>query len=153
MAARGTRGAGTRDAGRPCFRIIDHTADLGIEVTGRDLAELFAHAAQAMFQLIARGRGRGPVTTQRLTVTGQDPADLLVNWLRELLYQWSGRERLLVAVTVLSVADHAIYADIATEPYQPASQRILHEIKAVTYHRIAVVPIPTGFKATIIFDV
>ena len=52
------------------YRIFDHTADLGIEVTAATLEELYAEAARALFALLtdlrsvrareaALGGGRG----------------------------------------------------------------------------------------------
>ena len=34
------------------FELIDHTADVGILATGKDLQEAFAYAAQGMFSVI-----------------------------------------------------------------------------------------------------
>jgi hypothetical protein len=45
------------------FRLLDHTADLGILVYGRDLEELFSNAGEAFFDIItdlygfAKGKG------------------------------------------------------------------------------------------------
>ena len=49
-----------------------------------------------MFDQIIAGKISSGDRRHRMTVTGADWADLMVNWLRELLYLWSVRE-LLVA--------------------------------------------------------
>ncbi|MBW1690867.1 MAG: archease, partial [Deltaproteobacteria bacterium] len=39
----------------PSYRIIDHTADLGIIVRGPDVGGLFISAARAMIDLMVKG--------------------------------------------------------------------------------------------------
>jgi SHS2 domain-containing protein len=137
----------------PSYRLIDHTADFGIEVFGTDLADLFVQAGLALFDLITNLKDVQAQETVQLAVQGEDLADLMVNWLRELLYLWNGNERLVKTIRIRSVDETAVSADIGLETYQPGRHQIQHEIKAVTYHQIRVEPIPSGYAAAVIFDV
>ena len=74
------------------YKLIDHTADLGIEVTGRTKRELFTKAALSLMDIVVERKGTGAgVKEKALTVEGSDPADLLINFLREILYLFNGR--------------------------------------------------------------
>ena len=77
------------------YRLINHTADFGIHVFGTDLKDLFTNAAFAMFDQITIFKDLQPEKELRIFVTGSDWPDLMINWLRELLYLWTGKERLV----------------------------------------------------------
>ena len=70
---------------RGTYREIEHTADLGVEITAADLPALFASAGEALYALIA-----DPATIEnreaiKVSATGANPEDLLHTWLCELL--------------------------------------------------------------------
>jgi SHS2 domain-containing protein len=68
------------------YQPLSHTGDLGMLVYGRDLPELFAHAAWAMFDLMSDATTMRPQQTVTVSVEATDLEDLLVRWLNELLY-------------------------------------------------------------------
>jgi SHS2 domain-containing protein len=77
----------------------------------------------------------------------------MVNWLRELLYLWSGKGFLVHSVDIHDIGAHRITADIVVDSYDPARHALGNEIKAVTYHQITVKRKLTGWEARIIFDI
>jgi len=135
------------------YKTIDHTADIGIRVFGRDASELFIQAGTALFEQIVEIDHRASDQQHHLTVTGSDWPDLMVNWLRELLYLWTGRELLMVGLEIENIEAFSLTAKVDTASYNPDDHLILNEIKAVTYHGIDVSQGPSGWEATIIFDI
>jgi len=135
------------------YKLIDHTADFGIHVFGSDPQELFANAAYAMFDMLTEIKLLKGTDSTNLQVTGDDWSDLMVNWLRELLYFWNGKELLVKKVQILSLSDTELSANIEFDPFAPGRHEIKIEIKAVTYHQIQVIGGPEGWEARIIFDV
>lgn len=135
------------------YRIIDHTADTGIAVSAADGRSLFENAAFALFDLLTDLDRVVGTETLNLTVAGQDWPDLMVNWLRELLYLWVGREFLVKAVRVHGLDEYRLSATLAVERFDPERHVIKTEIKAVTYHQLAVASGPDGWQAQIIFDI
>jgi len=138
---------------KPTYQLLDHTADLRIRVTGRDPADLFKNAGLALFDLICDANTLTAAETNRIEVYGDDPADLVVNYLRELLYLWTGHEKLVKMVQILGISDTHVSASVTVDRYRPRRHTILNEIKAVTYHQIEVTPSPSGWRATIVFDI
>ena len=135
------------------YRIIDHTADFGIHVCGKDEKHLFQNAALAMFEsMVETGTCHGGVQKQ-VSVSGSDRPDLMVNWLRELLFQWTGKQKILQSVAVDQLSPVSITAQLTLENYNPDRHIILNEIKAVTYHQIQVVKSGDHWESRIIFDV
>ncbi|MEW6672183.1 MAG: archease [Thermodesulfobacteriota bacterium] len=135
------------------YRMIEHTADFGIHVFGRDPADLFANAALALFDLVADSRTLKGANRKEITVTGSDRPDLMVNWLRELLYLWTGNELLVKSIKIQKISTCEVNAVLWYDRYDPGRHVVNNEIKAVTYHQIQVTPYPKGWKARIIFDV
>jgi len=135
------------------YTLIDHTADIGIHITGKDLKELFAEAAFAMFdQIIDISRLDGR-RRKRIAVSGMDRHDLLINWLRELLCFWTIDAVLVNQVEIIRLDETGIDADIFYDSYIPGKHDIKKDIKAVTYHGISVDQTKDGWEATVIFDV
>ena len=78
----------------PYYTILDHTADLGIRVWGTDLIDLFKNAGKALMDLIIRSIPAEKGTSERISVSGHDLADLMVKWLGEILYLFEGENLL-----------------------------------------------------------
>ncbi|NNL42803.1 MAG: archease [Desulfobacterales bacterium] len=134
------------------YRLIDHTADFRIHVFGIDLKDLFSNAAFAMFDLITDIKSLQSADESSLNVKGNDRQDLMVNWLRELLYIWNGKEKLVESVDIFSISENELTAKIRLDSFDPARHRIKNDIKAVTYHQIQVNLIASGWESKIIFD-
>jgi SHS2 domain-containing protein len=77
----------------------------------------------------------------------------MVNWLREVLYLWNGKELLVKKASILSLSETKLTATIECDSFNPDRHVIKTEIKAVTYHQIQVTSSPHGWEAKIIFDI
>lgn len=127
----------------PPYEILEHPADVGLEVYGRTLPELFANAARGLMSLALRTDDNSrekshPDAAERLPVAAQgiDLEDLLVNWLSEILYlidagRWIFTDFSIGHVTANSVEGQAIGSRNDLTP------RVV-PVKAVTYHQISV---------------
>ena len=135
------------------YKLIDHTADLGIEVYGTSLRKLFENAAYAMIDVITDTGNLTDLSETTINVSGEDWPDLMVNWLRELLYLWTGKGQLVKIINITSLSEYALSANIKSEPYVPERHLIKSELKAITYHQIRVEKKNATWEAGIIFDV
>lgn len=135
------------------YTLIDHTADFGIHVTGKDPKDLFQTAAFALFDVITEIDRLDGEFSRELTVTGEDWPDLMVNWLRELLALWNVNQMLVKKTLIHSISANRLSAQILVDTYVPRHHEIKCEIKAVTYHQIKVEERDGKWQARIIFDV
>jgi len=135
------------------WRLLDHTADLGIEVEGSSLEELFARAGETVFELMVELNTVETTVSRKLVIEGADLPDLWVNYLREVLYLWGGEGLLMKKVDVNQLTDTYLEATLYGEPYDSRKHALMMEIKAVTYHKAEVVRTPEGWKGRVIFDV
>ena len=136
------------------YKIIEHTADMGIVIWADTLAEVFSEAAQALFKLLVQINTPHPTTTSEFrTLEGEDLEDLLVNWLRELLFLFNGEGKIVSSTTIITMEPKKIKAKIDWFLFAPDTDECLVEIKAVTYHKIRVERVSSGFEAQVIFDI
>ena len=134
------------------YCLLDHTADLAMAVFVRTQSELFIHAGLAMFDVMVQGPTDMERYSHSLRISGRDQPDLMVNWLRELLYLWSGRHQVVVEITIAALTEIHLAAVVATVDFDPDRHEILREIKAVTYHRIMVEKRSDQWRAEVVFD-
>jgi SHS2 domain-containing protein len=137
----------------PNYTLLNHTADLGIKVRGGDLRNLFESAGRALMHLMVRGKIPGKTRSLKISVSGEDLADLMVRWLGEILYLFSGENLVVTAIDMGSVSSSRLEATLQTVPFEPEIHEVFNEIKAVTYHQIEVKEKGNHWEARVIFDV
>ena len=135
------------------YQVTDHTADLGITVQAGSVENLFQEAARAVSELIVGRRASKSAEKIRIRVSGKDWPDLLVNWLREVLYLWNGKNLVPGPVDILRIEQFALEAVIPVDSTPCNPHDVLTEIKAVTYHRISVEKQADHWQARILFDI
>ena len=135
------------------YRSFDHTADLGLEVTAATVEELYAGAAFALFDLLTDLTTVRAGRAREITVTGEDAADLLVNFMREVLYAWNGEGFLMKSCLIHHLTNCSLRARLRGESFDPARHQIKQEIKAITYHQASVTETPAGWTGRVICDV
>jgi SHS2 domain-containing protein len=141
------------------YKFFDHTADIGVEISGRTKKELFANAAYTLFDILIESNEnenkitKGKQEQKIITVNGEDTADLLINFLRELLYLFNGEYWVADKCEIMEYGNKKLAAQLMGEPYHKRKHFIKTEIKAVTYSGLSVIKKKSGWKARVIFDV
>jgi SHS2 domain-containing protein len=141
---------------KPYYRIIEHTADLRLEIYGKDPEALFVNAAHALFAVLVpleEGQTVPERRQQTFELEGGDWADLMIDWLREVLYIWNGEMQLLSRLEMHHLSETRLKATLFTGDFDPRRHHPDKEIKAVTYHQIEVAPEAGGWRARVLFDV
>jgi SHS2 domain-containing protein len=136
----------------PGWILLDHTADIRMEVRGTDLEELFANAAIGMTRLIAEESEVGPESELEFSLKAYTVEELLVDWLRELLFVNQTTGFILIQPKIVEVSRTVLKARILGRIKCP-DEKPLAEIKAVTYHGLSVQVDDRGYSAKIVFDI
>ncbi len=130
------------------YREIEHTADWEVQVWAPDMAGLLEQAARAMYSIMGARLESGQHQTRLMELKASDPEVLLVAFLSELLYiidqENLGFKEFDIQLNGFSLKAHLIGAQLAS---------IDKEIKAVTYHKLAVRKSELGFEVNVVFDV
>lgn len=135
------------------YRPIEHTADLGLQAWGRTLAELYANAAEGMCALYFDLRAVRPREQRAVTAQGYDREEVLVDWLRQLLWMIEVESFLPCRFEIRELNDTHLQATVSGEHFDPSRHRWRTGIKAVTYHNLHVAPTAEGaWEVQVIFD-
>jgi SHS2 domain-containing protein len=125
-----------------------HTADWALTIWAPTPIELLQQAARGMYALMhARLHGE-PREAYRFEIAAPDRETLLVMFLAELLY-FTQRDDVGFDRFDLMQEGARLIAEVEGAPIESMAK----EIKAVTYHNLAVRDTARGLEATIVFDV
>jgi SHS2 domain-containing protein len=131
---------------------LDHTADYMVEVAAEGKPELFSEAARALFDIITDLETVEPRESVSISVEAESPEELLVSWLTELLFLYESERWLFSRFEPRLVDDRRLEAEAWGEKLDAERHPIDREVKAVTYHRMALVRQGKLLKTTIVFD-
>ena len=120
------------------YRLIEHTADIGLIAYGASLPEAFANAAYGMFSIIANLRPVREVESRAVEVTAGDPESLLFEWLNHLIYIFEVDNLLLKRFDVTRLTDHELRATCYGEKVDTNRHHLKIGIKSATYHKLVV---------------
>jgi len=130
------------------FTEIEHTADWALKVWAPNLPLLFAQAAKGMYWLMEIRLAEGPRLEKSIAIAGADNESLLVAFLSELLYM---SESTGIGFDAFQVTIEGDQLQATTLGAPIAMQK--KEIKAVTYHNLAIRQDGDRYTVTIVFDV
>jgi SHS2 domain-containing protein len=135
------------------YQLIEHTADIGIKVKGKDLKQLFKNAALAMFDIIAEKKDKpGKVKKEiKLKQSADDLDELFINWLNELLSLYYTKELIFTGFHIEKLQKDYLLATVAGASLK--NFKINSEVKAATYHQLKIKESKKGWQAQVIFDV
>lgn len=141
------------------FEAFDHTADVGLEVRGESLEDLLATAAQAVFSVIIEAGPSAVETETEVLAEAETGAraeweDVFVAWLQELLYRFEMEHLVPLEFDFAEAGPARVRARVGFGRFDPERHRAATEVKAVTYHELAVCEEAGGaWSARMILDV
>ncbi len=134
------------------YKVIEHTADVGIEAYGATIEEAFENAAKGMFAIITNDGKIESKEKRKVEIDfDEDEEILLVDWLTELLYLHD------VEGLVFGEFKVKINKKLVGYAYGEKYDRQKHgygtEIKAVTYHMLEIKRNKKGVTIKVLFDI
>lgn len=138
------------------YRQIEHTADIGIDVEGASLKEFFINAARGMSSLMFLRCGNVPSpceTRHSVSIKAGSKEELLVKWLEEILYLFDVGGRVAIGFEIEEIMEVELRGVITACAFNPEVHALRHQIKAVTYHGLAIKEEGGRFSAIVIFDI
>jgi len=136
---------------RKRFRLIEHTADIGLVAYGESLAEAFANAAYGMFSIITDLGSVKEKESRTVEAKADDREGLLFEWLNNLLYYLDVETLLFRRFDIIEFGEKYLKADCYGEKHDPSRHHLKTGVKSATYHRLEVDE--TEHKVRVIFDI
>jgi len=135
------------------FKVIDHTADIGIIAYGVDIEQLFSNAAYALFSLIIEPESITERLHSYIRVAADNRESLLIAWLNELIYFFDAEHLLFNRFQIRNLNNNQLTAICYGEAIDPLKHRLIRYVKAATYHMLKIDSCESGYKAQVIFDI
>lgn len=120
------------------FRLIEHTADIGIEACADSREELFVEAACGLKDVLLGTANIPREKEVSVDVEGADDGELLVNWLNEIIFLFETRHFLPTNFSIDHLEADRLNARVAGATFDAASHSVEREVKAATYHQLRV---------------
>ncbi|MCD6422156.1 archease [bacterium] len=130
----------------PC-RLLSHTADLKIEVEGKNWEEFWRRCAQSFsFLVLDRADFGAGEIEKKIELKGETPEEKVVNFFNDLIF-------LLESEGILPVDGSLKKEKFVGKFFRPQPSEIRRELKSATFHGLKVVASKNKISAQIIFDI
>lgn len=130
-------------------------ADIGLEVSGSSLGELFRAAAEGMMAIImGKSAGGASQMVHEMEIQAEDREQLMVDWLSEILYQFDAKGWVPIDFDLSLSLERPfrLKAAVPCRKFDPEIDQAEHEIKAVTYHRLEIKIANGTYRCHLVFD-
>jgi SHS2 domain-containing protein len=128
----------------------EHTGELKIRLEAPTLRGLFAEAGRALAEVMGgRPLPRSMDQAEKVHVLSTDRDALLVDFLNELLYRCDREKKLYADLAIDELSDTELSATV----WGHEAEELRTQVKAATFHGLAITEGPDGFTARLVLDV
>jgi len=135
------------------YELIEHTADLGIRIKGKDLKCLFENAASSLFDIIAQSKIKEIPEKRifKIKQKAENLQELFINWLNELISLAFTKSIIFSDFEIKKITENSLEATVLA--LDMGNFELKKEVKAATYHDLKLSKTNRGWVAEVIFDV
>ncbi|OGU54385.1 MAG: hypothetical protein A2V66_12000 [Ignavibacteria bacterium RBG_13_36_8] len=139
------------------YRLLQHTADIAIEVWGNSIDDLFKSSVEAWLDLSIEQKIFCANEKKQIKLSTTTLEELLKEFLSEINYMLHVKKWLTTSVDKISITEiensFVLSATIVGEPIDFNKYQIQEEIKAVTFHQLKIEEKDNFFSTKIVFDI
>jgi protein archease len=133
------------------YKIIEHTADLALELSGGTLTELAESAVLGYVTLLTNPRDVGTSEMKEFIIIQDNPEGKIVSLINELIYLFE-IEDFIPRHSQIFIDGDKLFCLVFGETYNSARHELFHCIKSATYGGLKVEKIDGVLTATLILD-
>ena len=120
------------------FKLIEHTADIGLIAYGQTLAEAFANAGYGLFSIITDLRKVRRTESRTIEIEGKDYESLLFEWLNRLVYLFDVEMLIFKRFDIERFNTYQLRAICHGEEYDSSRHQLKLGVKSATYYMLKV---------------
>ncbi len=113
------------------YKLIRRSSELSIRLSGDSMPGIIADAGFALFDLLVDLSSVEARESVTLEVEGVDNDDLIVNWMRELLYEYQASGYVLNEFEIREAGEFFVHAEARGEKFDPDRHEERETIGAV----------------------
>ncbi len=134
------------------YRFFDKiTSDVLFEAYGKDLAEVFVNAAEAMFSVICKLEQIEAKQEKTVEIKSDSVKGLMVEWLQTLIAEVDISEMFFSKFEITEIDETHLKATIHGEPISAEKGETV--VKAVTYHQYEFKKTDEGYMCRVSLDI
>ena len=134
------------------YRLLEHTADMGIEARAASRQEVMEEMARGLTMLVFGDSKAAAKIQTEISAHAGNPVELLVSWLNEVVY-WIEKDNLVpAAFRIEALGDGELMATVAGETFDPERHVVERQVKSVTYHQACLEKTDDGWYARVYVD-
>lgn len=134
------------------FNFIEHTADMGLEAHADCWASVFTEMAHGLVYMIYGNTHVAVTFEDEVVVRAEEPVELLVAWLNELVYRVEMDDLVIKEVLINTIDENELTARILGETFDAERHSVERQVKSVTYHQACLEERPDGWYARVYVD-
>ncbi|NOR78408.1 MAG: archease [Methanophagales archaeon] len=135
------------------IKYIEHPSDVGFEVYGDTLEELYANAAIAMYSLMTDVDEIEGAEEREIEINSEDLYSLMFDWLDELIFLFDSKSLVMRSFDIaIDESNFSIQGTCKGGKFDPSKHVSGIIIKAVTYNMMEVKKNEV-WKARVVLDV
>jgi SHS2 domain-containing protein len=135
------------------YHVSKHASDLTMRIVGKTEADLLGNSAFALFDLMTDLERVQPLEPLSVEAEGIDQDDLMVNWIRELLYVFQVSGYLLKEFKIQEIKDNHVRAEVRGEKFNPDAHEVRQELRAVLYEQCRMEKTGNQWTARLTFEI
>jgi SHS2 domain-containing protein len=119
------------------YKFLKHTADAKFKAFGKDIDEVFANSALAMFNILGDTKRVKVTKTKKIKIKAKKYESLLYDFLDELLFLLDTKNFFLHKVKEIKISENfELKATAVGDNYK--NYDLKGDIKAITYHDMSI---------------
>jgi SHS2 domain-containing protein len=131
--------------------IEDLVSDVMFEAYGKDLPELFANAAMALFSVICQIDKVSQKEVREIEVSAENLEDLMFNWIQELIITVDTEGLFFSRFEITEIDEKHLKARCYGQEASPEFGETV--VKAITYYKYKLERTKEGYKVRITLDI
>lgn len=136
------------------FKILDHPADIGIEIYGKFVQDIFINAALGTTSLLVDLDLISANTNKEINLKGSSYEKLLTIWLDEIIFLFDSEGFLVKNIETINIDNTSLKAIIKGEKFNSNNHKMKLYLKAVTHHQLEIKQLQDkSWRAKVYFDV
>ena len=138
------------------YRFLEDVAiaDSAFEAEAESVEDLFRTCAVATFEVMADTSTIEPKSKEDVELAGDNPDELLFDWLAELIYLKDSKSMLFgrFEIRIEQADGFKLTASAWWEPADQKKHKVRVDVKAVTYHLLEVKQVDSKWVARVVLD-
>ena len=134
------------------YEYLEHTADAKFRAFGKDLDDVFANSALAMFNILGDTSKVKVTKRKKIKIKSRNYERLLYDFLEEMLFLLDTENFFLHKVKKIKINENfELEAVIVGDDYK--NYELKSDIKAITYNDMSIKKTKNGYEATVVVDI